>query len=114
MVQDKLFLTKYNANGTYGWTRILGGGTSGTTIGFGVATDSLNNPFFSGQFARGATGPEIILLILTILQALIIIPPILEQYTMHFLLNITMMEAMPGGRTLGVIHFYSFEPLQEI
>jgi hypothetical protein len=43
------FLTKYNANGTYGYTKVFGG--TGTAIGYGLATDSSGSVYLGGSFS---------------------------------------------------------------
>ncbi|OGM26396.1 hypothetical protein A2628_00005 [Candidatus Woesebacteria bacterium RIFCSPHIGHO2_01_FULL_40_22] len=45
---NDVFITKYNANGTYGWTKTFGG--SGEDYGQGVAVDSAGNVFVTGYF----------------------------------------------------------------
>ncbi|MEA3323333.1 MAG: Ig-like domain-containing protein, partial [Patescibacteria group bacterium] len=42
------FITKYNPDSSYGWTRTFGG--SAYDYGFGIATDSLGNTFVTGYF----------------------------------------------------------------
>ena len=46
--QHDVFLTKLNADGTYGWTRTMG--SSNHDFGYGVATDSSGNVFVTGGF----------------------------------------------------------------
>ena len=43
-----IFVTKFNADGSYGWTTTWGG--SGFDGGYGVATDSMGNVFVTGYF----------------------------------------------------------------
>jgi hypothetical protein len=43
-----IFVTKINANGTYGWTKIMGGTTG--EAGDGIATDSSGNVYVTGGF----------------------------------------------------------------
>lgn len=43
------FLTKYNANGTYGWTKYVDD-TNGEANVFGVVTDDLGNVYTTGEF----------------------------------------------------------------
>ena len=43
------YLTKYNANGSYGWTKTFDTSSGGAT-GLGVATDSSGNPYVTGNF----------------------------------------------------------------
>ena len=45
---DDIFVTKVNADGTYGWTRRMGG--SGWDSGGGIATDGAGNVFVTGSF----------------------------------------------------------------
>lgn len=47
-LQD-IFLTKYNADGTYGWTKSIGG--TGNDIGFAVGVDASDNVFVTGGFS---------------------------------------------------------------
>jgi hypothetical protein len=44
-----IFMTRLNSDGTYGWTRKVGG--TGDDTGYGVTTDSLNNLYVSGGFS---------------------------------------------------------------
>jgi hypothetical protein len=46
---DDIYVTKINANGTYGWTRIMGG-TAGD-YGNGITTDSSGNVYVTGDFS---------------------------------------------------------------
>jgi hypothetical protein len=43
-----IFITKVNANGTYGWTRRMGG--TNTDIGMDISTDLSGNIYVTGQF----------------------------------------------------------------
>ena len=47
--QDDIFLTKYNANGTYAWTKVIGG--IGQDHGFGNTVNSNNDIFITGSFS---------------------------------------------------------------
>jgi hypothetical protein len=46
--QDDIFITRINANGSYGWTRRIGGTSSDR--GYGIATDSSGNVYITGYF----------------------------------------------------------------
>ena len=48
---NDFFLAKYNSSGAYQWTQQLG--TSSGDIGYGVAVDSSNNIYVTGQTAGG-------------------------------------------------------------
>jgi len=43
-----IFITKINADGTYGWTKTMGG--TGGEFGHGVSTDSSSNVYLTGSF----------------------------------------------------------------
>jgi len=45
-----IFVTKINSNGTYGWTKRMGGGPQSTDSGFGITTDSSGNVYITGWF----------------------------------------------------------------
>ncbi|MBN1915368.1 hypothetical protein JW796_00005, partial [Candidatus Dojkabacteria bacterium] len=45
-----IFITKYNSDGSYGWTRTFGG--VGTDAGYGVSLDRNKNIYLTGQFTR--------------------------------------------------------------
>jgi hypothetical protein len=45
---EDIFITKLNADGTYGWTKTLGGSSS--DYGYSIATDSDGNVFATGNF----------------------------------------------------------------
>lgn len=45
---NDIFITKYNADGSYGWTKTFGG--SSEDYGQGIATDANGNVFVSGYF----------------------------------------------------------------
>ncbi|MGW8184634.1 MAG: Ig-like domain-containing protein [Candidatus Moraniibacteriota bacterium] len=45
---DDAYITKYNADGSYGWTRTFGG--ADTESGGGIAVDGLGNVFLTGAF----------------------------------------------------------------
>lgn len=47
-----MYLTKYNSDGSYGWTRTLGGGTNHNMWGRGIDLDSSGNIFFCGRFSQ--------------------------------------------------------------
>lgn len=51
--QQDIFLVKYNSSGIVQWVTRLG--TTGTDIGYSVATDSSNNVYITGQSGAGAT-----------------------------------------------------------
>jgi hypothetical protein len=44
-----IFITKINANGTYGWTRRMGGGADYDT-GYSIATDQSSNVYVTGSY----------------------------------------------------------------
>jgi hypothetical protein len=44
------FLTRYNTNGSYAWTKIFGGSSNGGSYGSGVTTDASGNIYLAGQF----------------------------------------------------------------
>jgi hypothetical protein len=46
---NDVFITKLNSDGSYGWTKKFGG--SAADIGFGIATDGLNNIYTAGSFS---------------------------------------------------------------
>jgi hypothetical protein len=46
---QEIFITRINANGTYAWTRRMGGASS--DWGFGITTDLLGNIFVTGYFS---------------------------------------------------------------
>jgi hypothetical protein len=50
---DSAFLTRYDSDGTYGWTKDVATASGTDAIGSGVATDSAGNAYFTGQFAGG-------------------------------------------------------------
>ncbi|HEY5695450.1 MAG TPA: hypothetical protein VIQ80_01295 [Candidatus Saccharimonadales bacterium] len=54
-VGDSAFLTKFNADGSYGWTRTFDTDTGlGTAIGYGIAVDSAHNAvYIAGTFNGG-------------------------------------------------------------
>ncbi len=43
-----IFITKYNSDGSYGWTKSIGG--TGTDKGYGIAFDTNDNIFVTGYF----------------------------------------------------------------
>ncbi len=45
-----IFVTRINANGTYGWTRQIGGASSAGQV-YAIAIDSSNNIFITGYFS---------------------------------------------------------------
>lgn len=45
---DDIFITKTNADGSYGWTKTVGGVSS--DFAYGVATDAAGNVFVGGEF----------------------------------------------------------------
>ncbi len=47
-LQDDIFITKINSNGSYGWTERIGANTADTA--FSVTTDGLNNIYVAGRF----------------------------------------------------------------
>ncbi|MGW8185212.1 MAG: Ig-like domain-containing protein [Candidatus Moraniibacteriota bacterium] len=47
-----IFITKYNVDGSYDWTRVIGG--TGDDYGFNVSTDSNNNVYVAGSFSATA------------------------------------------------------------
>jgi hypothetical protein len=48
VAQEDIFISKINANGTYGWTKIMGGANH--DIGFAIAADSSGNVYVTGSF----------------------------------------------------------------
>jgi len=50
-IMSDLFITKINANGTYAWTKRIGGSSDGTSAsGAGIITDSSGNVYITGYF----------------------------------------------------------------
>ncbi len=46
---DDIFITKINSNGTYGWTKIMGG--TSYDYGYAITTDSSGNVYVTGGFS---------------------------------------------------------------
>ena len=45
---EDIFITKINANGTYGWTKTIGG--TGDDVAYGIAVDTSGNIYITGSF----------------------------------------------------------------
>jgi hypothetical protein len=54
-LQTDVFLVKYNSNGIVQWATAICGGGSSTETGFGIAVDSTNSVYITGQYRTATT-----------------------------------------------------------